>query len=205
MGFAYDGNPIYGPYGYSSTTGGVVTQMKSGYELKIQEGRPSTSIFPEGYFVEDYTHYEVSDQSVLDKNNGRFCITPDYPNGTYAYFMTIDDKLTAASGVFEKYKEPVFPYVIGENYHSIPNKFNFQLGSNQDDYDVATNGWKRNTSPYNLIEDDLEYPYVYIPNKLNQTGSVTASTPGQISRIGIVTSGSEYRIGEELELSLIHI
>ena len=147
--------------------------MKSGYELKIQEGRPSTSIFPEGYFVEDYTHYEVSDPSVLDKNNGRFCITPDYPNGTYAYFMTIDDKLTAASGVFEKYKEPVFPYVIGENYHSIPNEFNFQLGSNQDDYDVATNGWKRNTSPYNLIEDDLEYPYVYIPNKLNQTGSNT--------------------------------
>ena len=201
LGFAYDGNPIYGPYGYSTTTGGVVTQMKSGYELKIQEGRPSTGIFPEGYFVEDYTHYEVSDQSVLDKNNGRFCITPDYPNGTYAYFMTIDDKLTAASGVFEKYKEPVFPYVIGENYHSIPNKFNFQLGSNQDDYDVATNGWKRNTSPYNLIEDDLEYPYVYIPNKLNQTGSVTASTPGQISRIGIVTSGSEYRIGEELEFN----
>ena len=115
--------------------------------------------------------------------------------------MTVNDKFTATSGVFEKYKEPVFPYVIGENYHSIPNEFNFQLGSNQDDYDVATNGWKRNTSPYNLIEDDLEYPYVYIPNKLNQTGSITAATPGQISRIGIVTGGSEYRVGEELEFN----
>ena len=99
--------------------------MKSGYELKIQEGRPSTSIFPEGYFVEDYTHYEVSDQSVLDKNNGRFCITPDYPNGTYAYFMTIDDKLTAAVEYLKNIKT-CFPYVIGENY-PIPNEFNFQL------------------------------------------------------------------------------
>ena len=29
IGWAYDGNPIYGPYGYSTRTGGVVTLMKS--------------------------------------------------------------------------------------------------------------------------------------------------------------------------------
>ena len=198
LGFAYDGNPIYGPYAYQSSTGGVISQMKSGYELDIKSERPPTSIFPEGYFVEDYTHYKVLDQTILDENNGRFCVTPDYPNGTYAYFLTVNDKFSATSGVFEKYKEPVFPYVIGENYHSIPNEFNFQLGSNQDDYDIAANGWKRNTEPFNLIEDDSEYPYLYIPNKLEQTASVTAATPGQISRIGIITSGSEYRVGETL-------
>ena len=198
LGFAYDGNPIYGPYAYQTPTGGVISQMKSGYELDIKPERPPTSIFPEGYFVEDYTHYKVLDETVLDENNGRFCVTPDYPNGTYAYFLTVNDKFTATSGVFEKYKEPVFPYAIGENYHSIPNEFNFQLGSNQDDYDVAANGWKRNTEPYNLIEADSEYPYLYIPNKLEQTASVSAVTPGQISRIGIITSGSEYRVGETL-------
>jgi hypothetical protein len=33
IGWAYDGNPIYGPYGYSTKSGGVVSQMKSGYKV----------------------------------------------------------------------------------------------------------------------------------------------------------------------------
>ncbi len=198
LGFAYDGNPIYGPYGYVTRTGGVVTQMKSGYELNLNENRPPTSIFPEGFFIEDYTHYKVSDETVLDENNGRFCVTPDYPNGTYAYFLTINDKFSSTSGIFEKYREPVFPYVIGENYQSIPNKFNFRLESNQNDYDLVENGWRRNTYPLNLIEGDSEYPYLYIPNKLNQTANVSSTTPGKISSVGIITGGNEYRIGEEL-------
>ena len=33
IGWAYDGNPIYGPYGYSKIDGGVVTLMKSSYKL----------------------------------------------------------------------------------------------------------------------------------------------------------------------------
>ena len=198
IGFAYDGNPIYGPYGYKTKTGGIISPMKSGYKLDLKNGRPSTSIFPEGFFVEDYTHNEVSDDSVLDVNNGRFCVTPDYPEGTYAYFMTVNNQFSSTSGVFEKYREPVFPYIIGENYQSIPNEFNFKLGSNQDGYDVETNGWKRNTQPLNLIEEDSEYPYLYIPNKFNQTSTVSATTPGKISSIGIATGGSEYRVNEEL-------
>ena len=37
IGWAYDGNPIYGPYGYSTNSGGVVTIMKSGYKLNQNE------------------------------------------------------------------------------------------------------------------------------------------------------------------------
>ena len=172
--------------------------MKSGYELDLKEGRPPTSIFPEGFFIEDFTHYEVLDQNVLDENNGRFCITPEYPNGTYAYFLTINDKFSATSGVFENYREPVFPYVIGENYHSIPNEFNFNPSSNQDDYDLVENKWRRNTHPYNLLENGSQYPYLYVPSKLDQTATIVSTTPGSISKIGIVTGGLEYRIGEEL-------
>ena len=84
MGFAYDGNPIYGPYGYTTKTGGVITQMKSGYSLDLKSGRPPLSKFPEGFFIEDYTHKKITDASVLDENNGRFGVTPEYPNGTYA-------------------------------------------------------------------------------------------------------------------------
>ena len=38
-------------------------------------------------------------------------------------------------------------------------------------FDIS-NDWRRNTQPLNVIEDDLEYPYFYIPNKLNQTATV---------------------------------
>ena len=53
--------------------------MRSGYSIDIKDNRPSTSIFPEGFFIEDYTHNEVSDDTVLDENNGRFFVTPEFP------------------------------------------------------------------------------------------------------------------------------
>ena len=60
---------------------------------------------------------------------------------------------------------------------------------------------RRNTQPLNVIEDDLEYSYFYVPNKLNQTATVTATSPGIIDSVGIVTGGSEYRINETLEFN----
>ena len=125
IGWAYDGNPIYGPYGYSLREGGVVKQLTSGYKLSLKPGRPPINQFPEGFFVEDYDHKNVIEETVLDENNGRFCVTPEFPNGTYAYFATITDGVADSSGPFAGYKRPVFPYIIGENYYSTPNDFNF--------------------------------------------------------------------------------
>jgi hypothetical protein len=45
----------------------------------------------------------------LDEFNGRYCVTPDFPNGTYAYFVAI-----SSSGT------PVFPYNIGRAYYGDP-------------------------------------------------------------------------------------
>jgi hypothetical protein len=45
----------------------------------------------------------------LDEYNGRFCVTPEFPNGTYAYFVAI-----ASDGT------PVFPYNIGRGYYGSP-------------------------------------------------------------------------------------
>jgi len=47
--------------------------------------------------------------SDLDQYNGRYCYTPDYPSGTYAYFTTIDSD-----------GGPVFPYVLGPSYYGSP-------------------------------------------------------------------------------------
>ena len=101
IGFAYDGFPIYGAYAYADVNGtGTITRMKSSYQLKNQTTRtngPSvgqvvgTQTFFNGYFREDYEYVaHPNDPSYLDKHNGRFCVTPEYPNGIYCYFATVD-------------------------------------------------------------------------------------------------------------------
>ena len=154
-----------------------------------------------GFFVEDFTYYENADESYLDKNNGRFCITPEYPNGTYAYFVTIDPNSIESSGLFENYKRPIFPYVLGDRYQSTPNEFNFDTSSNQDDYDIESNNWCRNTISYNLRESNVEYPYIYSPNDLSQTGRITSTNRGKVSRIDVKSVGDNYKVGDTLNFS----
>jgi len=111
LGFALDGYPIYGPFGYATPTdsSSTVRRMKTGYALKGTNTRTApvtdTNAYPMGMFVQDYQYVGGADTD-LDVYNGRYCVTPDYPNGTYAYFMTIDE-----SGA------PVYPYIIGSNYY----------------------------------------------------------------------------------------
>jgi hypothetical protein len=200
IGWAYDGNPIYGPYGYLTKQGGIVSQLKSGYKLDLKSNRPSTSAFSAGFFIEDYTYQEVSDETVLDKNNGRFCITPEYPNGTYAYFATISDSAADSSGTFSGYKSPVFPYLIGNTFKSKPNEFNFKKASNQKDFDLNQTNFSRNTNPYNLIENGASYSYLKLPNLLNQTADIKYASPGSIEKIDIISGGSGYKIGDTMEL-----
>ena len=151
IGWAYDGHPIYGPYGYVTQSGGVITQMKSGYSLDLAANRPPTTLFPDGFFVEDFTYKNVADETILDENNGRYCVTPEFPDGTYAYFAAIDSGATESSGPFAGFKKPTFPYLIGDNFRSIPNDFNFKYDSDQDSYDLQNSGWQRNTQPYNCL------------------------------------------------------
>ena len=197
IGWAYDGNPIYGPYGYSQKIGGSVVLMNSGYELSLAEGRPPTSIFPDGFFVEDYSYKKVSSESTLDENNGRFCITPEFPEGTYAYFATISN-VSDTSGPFAKYRRPVFPYVIGNSYKNSPNIFNFTGNSNQDHIDINNGKWSRVINPYNLIEGTNTYDYTFIPNNLSQTIDIEAISPGFIDSIGINSGGNNYKVGDHV-------
>ena len=88
LGWAADGFPIYALYGFDSSSR-VVAEMRSGYQLK-SGNRPVGSGQPGGYydgtFVEDYEYNPL--QADLDECNGRFTRTPEFPNGTYAYFLT---------------------------------------------------------------------------------------------------------------------
>ena len=48
-------------------------------------------------------------KGTLDAYNGKFAVTPEYPNGTYAYYMIED-----SSG------NPVYPYAIGPRFYGTP-------------------------------------------------------------------------------------
>ena len=120
LGFAYDGFPIYGAYGYSNTdgTGGIV-RMKSSYILRnitarntlytgesVSAGPAVSATYPLGYFKEDYEFIANANSDYLDIHNGRFCVTPEFPAGTYCYFTTVDANYNS-----------VFPYVVGPTFY----------------------------------------------------------------------------------------
>ena len=170
IGWARDGYPIYGPYGYSTATNALssVRKMVSGYQINIKPNRPATrnvvvrgpvtssytfgvysivgigigmdltgsgittstrvvniigtqiivdsqvtfnsgdlitGSYTNGVFIEDWTHYQTT-STVLDLYNGRFCVTPEFPNGTYAYFVTTDVN-----------NNPTYPYIVGPYFY----------------------------------------------------------------------------------------
>ena len=55
------------------------------------------------------TNYQQGVDFDLDEYNGRWCVTPEFPSGTYAYFVAIDSNGT-----------PVFPYDIGRAFYGNP-------------------------------------------------------------------------------------
>ncbi len=109
IGYAYDGFPIYGAYAYTNVNGtGAIKRMKSSYVLSTattrNNGPAVSTTYPAGCYIEDYSYSANSGD--LDAHNGRFCVTPDYPSGTYAYFVTIDAALY-----------PAYPFVLGPTYY----------------------------------------------------------------------------------------
>ena len=130
LGWSYDGYPVYGPYGYASAmnAGSGVRRMVSGFTLRnitvrqtlpqwaataqgtsttltsSQYGPAVSAAYPLGRYVEDYDFSASTGD--LDQYNGRFCVTPEFPNGTYAYFVTIK-----ADGT------PAFPYYLSAQYY----------------------------------------------------------------------------------------
>jgi hypothetical protein len=108
IGFAFDGNPIYGPYGYSvfDDKNSGVRPMETSYRLTDIQRVNGT--IPDGSYIEDFVYEK--DLGDLDQYNGRECVTPDYPNGIYAYFVTVDpDDVTL----------PRYPYIIGPTYKNV--------------------------------------------------------------------------------------
>ena len=196
IGWAYDGNPIYGPYGYDKPDGGIVRAMVSGYERITPDNRPPVSKFPKGFLIDDYVYTGTGD---LDKYNGRYCVTPEYPNGTYAYFATISAGSIESVGPFKGYKLPQFPYFIGNEFRSAPVDFNFDKESNQDDFDIVGNNLIRNTTPYNTKSSTQRYPYFIDPTNIQDHDSkIDDVRSGKVESIDIKKKGSGYKVDDRV-------
>ncbi|WP_422047987.1 YHYH protein [Shimia sp.] len=83
IGYAADGFPIYA---ITASVNGRVVEMTSSYRLKSGTRPDGPGGKHDGTFVQDYTY--VAGAGSLDECNGAVVKTAEYPNGTYAYFLT---------------------------------------------------------------------------------------------------------------------
>ena len=154
IGYAFDGFPIYGAYGYTNTNGtGTIKRMTSSYVVNTGTTRTNgpavNATYPLGAFIEDRTF--VNGSGDLDIHNGRFCITPEYPNGTYAYFVTINANLY-----------PVYPYVIGPTYYGTVQAGNTGPNSGHNTISETVTTYTLGISDYNK---QIEFEYYPNPTK----------------------------------------
>ena len=143
LGWAYDGHPIYGPYGYvdpeNKTPFNSYKRLRSSYRVKTSRDALLNGLSdPLGTYVEDYEYVEGLGD--LDRYNGRYCVTPEYPNGVYAYFTTI----TGTTG------NPAFPYFVGSDFYGEAEEVN----------------WNGNGLQKNFTEDAIRYraPFIGVDN-----------------------------------------
>lgn len=128
VGWAFDGWPIYGPFGYADAddAGSGIVRMTPSWQLRsitsrttLYDGTPASqtgpsvgAAFPIGTYIEDYEY--VANMGDLDYYNGRYCVTPEFPDGIYAYFLNTD-----AAG------EPQYPNMVGPKFYGTAFLVNF--------------------------------------------------------------------------------
>ncbi len=146
VGWASDGLPVYGPYGYgdpndansgarrmvsgfvlrngaNGTTNITVRQVLPQWAQRVQSrttlavnqyGPAVNSTYLLGHYLEDFDYrgdlgFIVGTDFDLNEQNVRFCVTPEFPAGTWAYFTTINVDNT-----------PAFPYTTGRQFYGNP-------------------------------------------------------------------------------------
>jgi hypothetical protein len=124
LGYLFDSFPIYGPFGYLSPydSSSSIKRISSSYRTRnindrttlsngtvlssTYHGPAISSDYPLGFYLEDYEYVEGLGD--LDRYNGRWCVTPEYPNGIYAYFITTDSN-----------GDLVYPYTLARFYYGV--------------------------------------------------------------------------------------
>jgi hypothetical protein len=186
IGWAYDGNPIYGSYGYEdkSDTSSAPKLLKSGYQINVNNIENRPNVFASGFFVDDYVYTNSGD---LDEYNGRFGKTKDFPNGVYAYFATLDDLNLL----------PAFPYFVGNKYRS---NYIVENSNIDQSFDFNNSSLIRNTFPYKIFEEHVSNDFIVESNQFSKQKAVIESvTEGSVEGLDILNFGSNYKVNDSLE------
>ena len=181
IGWAYDGNPIYGPYGYddSSNNNSQIRNLSTSYVLSPSSVIDRPTGFANGFFVDDYKFDNSGD---LDKHNGRFTKTPEYPNGVYAYFVGINTNTQTS----------IFPHYIGNSYRS--KVINQEVDQT---FDFTNSNLIRNTLPYSVSESGSDNDFINEPNEiLLQSSTIESVTKGSVELFDIHEVGQGYKVGD---------
>jgi hypothetical protein len=216
IGFMFDGFPVYGAYGYADTSsnGGSIKRMNSSYRLRADTTRTTnpwggvaspagpavSSTYPMGCLLWDWEY--VPGLGDLDSANGRWCRTPEYPNGTYAYFMTLDSTLA-----------PAYPYTSAGAYYGVVQPGNIGVGpppdtSGHNTINVPTTVYGDTTGAsdgvaamqqiaFKLVPNPTQaYVYIYMDdNSLNNvTGKLYDEKGALVKEIGYMQPTIAYTI-----------
>ena len=107
----------------------------------------------------------------------RFSITPEFPNGVYAYHATID-----VSG------NPQFPYFIGNEYRTNTIEEN---KTNDQSFDFNNSNLLRNTFPYKVSDEYADNDFLIETNEISRQRAVIESIDsGFVSGFNILNSGT---------------
>ena len=135
--------------------------------------------FPIGWYLQDFDYlgdlgYTQGTHFDLDDSNGRWCVTPEFPSGTYAYFVTLD----ASS-------QPAYPYIIGRQYYGVKQGGNWAAAS---------------TIGFNAVEAPNVVTYTGGANAKLKMGSVTVSG-GNVTLRWDSVEGGNYVVESSADLT----
>jgi len=90
--------------------------------VTFKSGPAVNSTYSLGQYIEDNDYlgdhgYALGTDFDLNEQNARWCVTPEFPSGTYAYFTTIN-----ADGT------PAYPYTTGRQYYGNPTGGSTTIG-----------------------------------------------------------------------------
>ena len=186
LGIMMDGYPLYGPYGHTTATDNtsIIVRITTSYRIKtvLDIGRPTETDYSRGSFTQDYEF--ITNLGKLDEYNGRYCKTPEYPNGTYAYFITIDTD-----------DNPEFPYILGSKFKSIPSTSSTYnppdgVGTNYNVLPETTT----NTTGFSNNES------VFLAGGSGYQGKAEIKSEDNKIKLTIIQSGYQYKKGDKIFL-----
>jgi len=141
--------------------------------------------YPFGRYMEDNSYlgdltnpntgktYQQGADFDLDEFNGRYCVTPEFPNGTYAYFVAISSNAA-----------PVYPYNIGRAYYG---KFTASTVTSLSET-VTTNFLGGTNSPLKLAQPGVKNNTVTLAWSAVEGGSYQVQATTNLSSWTVLAS-----------------